>query len=236
VDVGRLYDEHVAPGYDAERFGLLTKGRRAALDQLRHGWNGGGAPQARLVGVDLSRAMLDVTMAKLPEAELLQDDAGHVRQHLPDGSVDLVLLHFVTTYLDVPTVLDDIAAVLRPGGLLSLVSSTYEAFPAVGALAAQLLGDDLLRALNPAPADGDELERAVRGAGLEVLDRRPFTAEVRFDSVTDLWEWGMTSGFFTHVLDGLPAEARARLPQLDVVFPLRDEYRATVLLAAAPRA
>lgn len=256
MDVGGLYDEHLAAGYDSERFGLLEGGRRAALDQLRAGWDaveprlvvdlGAGtgealvalrtlAPRASLVAVDVSRAMLDVTASKLPDAALVQDDAAHVRAHVPDGSVDVVLLHFVTTYLDVDRVLADVAAVLRPGGLLSLVSSTYEAFPAIGAVAARLLGDDVLRDLNPAPSDADALGQAVRGAGLEVLDRRQFTAGVSFDSLADLVTWGTTSGFFTHVLDGLPAESRARLPELEGLFPLRDEYRATVLLATAPQ-
>jgi predicted TPR repeat methyltransferase len=255
MDVGGLYDDHVAGGYDRDEFGLLAGGRAVAVAQLRGSWpqrdprlvvdlgagTGAGllalralAPGARLVGIDVSRAMLEVTAVKVPDAVLVHGDLARVAAHIPAGEVDVALLHFVTTYLDMGRVLSDVVAALRPGGLLSLVSTTYEAFPAIAAAAVELLGDEGLGQLNPAPRSGAVLQRAVERSGLHVVQCETFEADVSFASLSELLAWGTRSGFFTHVLDALPADAAARLPQLEGRFPLRDRYRATALLAVKP--
>jgi SAM-dependent methyltransferase len=252
VDVGDLYDEHVAAGYDREERGLLDGARSLALSQLRRHWAPDGpqavldlgvgtgeallvvrehAPQARLHGLDVSGAMLAATLAKLPDVALVHDDVARVLDHHAGESADVVLLHFLTTYVDVTRTLADVASVLRPGGLLSLVSTTYEAFPVVGAAVAGVLGADELRRVNPAPDGGGELETLVVGAGLRVIESDTYEAEVCFEDVDELVQWGRESGFFTHVLAALAPEVLARLVATAAGSPISDVYRASAVLA-----
>ncbi len=250
-----MYDRHVAATYDRDVFGLLAGGRELALSQLTDLWpssqaplvvdlgvgTGDGllgvwrqAPQARLTGIDVSAQMLAEAESKVPAAVLVPDDARRVAAHVGAGRADLVLVHYLTTYVDVGDLLARVVEVLRPGGLLSLVSTTYEAFPVLAAAAAELVGEEGLRRLNPAPESAEVLRSALAVAGLEVLRDDMFEAQVSFDSLAELVRWGRQSGFLTHVLDGLPGAATARLPQLEPRFPVVDRYRAVVLLARKP--
>jgi hypothetical protein len=178
--------------------------------------------------------MLAETAHKVPGAVLVQDDALRVASHVSASSVDLALLHYLTTYVDSSEVLAGVVQVLRPGGLLSMASTTYEAFPTIAAAAVELVGESGLRRLNPAPESGDVLRTALTSAGLEVVQTDSFDAEVTFARLPDLLRWGRESGFLTHVLDNLPAGVEAHLQQLEHRFPVRDRYRASVLLARKP--
>jgi SAM-dependent methyltransferase len=162
---------------------------------------------------------------------LVRDDAANLRAHHELGSVDVVLVHFLTTYVDVPTLIADAAAVLRPGGWLSLVATTYDAFPLIQSLASAALGAAELRRLNPAPEGAGELVDALERAGLQRVEQETFEADVTFASLGALLEWGRDSGFFTHILDGLPPAVLDDAAGLESLFPLTDSYRATALLA-----
>lgn len=254
MDVAGLYDE-VAATYDRDRWGLLAGGRALGLEQLRRRWprpdpavvvdlgvgTGEGllalrslAPHARLVGVDLSARMLQESARKVPEATLVLADALGAGEHVPAGSADVVLVHFLTTYVRVARLLDEVATLLRPGGLVSVVATTYEAFPVIAAAAGEVLGAEALALLNPAPASGRALAQGLAEAGLAVVDQDALDVEVSFASLSELLAWGTASGFFAHVLDGLPAERRAALSVLEARFPLTDRYRASALLAVKP--
>lgn len=81
-------------------------------------------PQARLVGVDLSAAMLAVARAALPQAHLLQADAAALP--VAGGAADLVTCVTALHLLAEPALaFDEWARVLRPGG--RLVTATFAA-------------------------------------------------------------------------------------------------------------
>jgi SAM-dependent methyltransferase len=76
---------------------------------------------ARLVGVDISRAELDLAARRLgPDVRLLQADAASTG--IPAASQDAVVSHMALMLMqDVAAVLAEVARVLRPGGLFATV-------------------------------------------------------------------------------------------------------------------
>jgi ubiquinone/menaquinone biosynthesis C-methylase UbiE len=255
MDIGELYDEHIADTYDSDALGLLRGGRELALQQLAPHLRalegdvvvdlalGTGEsllalkprlPGARLHGIDISARMLAVARQKLPEVHTIHDDAARVGQHFGPGSVDVALMHFLTTYIDARAVIRDVAIALKPGGYLSLVSSTYESFPAIHALALSVLPPELIKSVNPAPEGGAELAELMRAAGLDVVEQANFERPIAFEGPAELALWGMQSGFFTHVLSVLPPAQLQALASQSEHFPLQDRYQAAALLARKP--
>lgn len=259
MDIAALYDHHIADSYDAEPFGLLTGGRGVAIAQLQRQLlqrgpttspvvvdlalgtgdsllaAGALVEGATLHGIDISAGMIARAQQKLPRVHAIHDDAAKLTEHFPARSIDVALMHFLTTYIDAPPVIADVATTLKPGGLLSLVSTTWESFPGVHALALQVMSADELRRLNPAPGSGEALAAMMRDAGLEVVEQETFEKEITFDSAPSFALWGMQSGFFTHVLSTMPAGQLDELStSMDAHFPLHDRYRAAALLARKP--
>ncbi|MDY6982830.1 MAG: methyltransferase domain-containing protein, partial [Pseudomonadota bacterium] len=213
--VADLYDTHVANTYDLDAFGLLAGGRAVAARQLHEALSnassfpaearivdlalGTGAsladlrpalPQAEFVGIDISPKMLDIAAQKHPFIRTILDDAANVARHFAPGSVDLALMHFLTTYINTADVVASLARCLKPGAYLSIASTTYESFRMIHAAASTILPPDLIRALNPAPVDGNSIAALLEGAGLEVVANERFEKEIGFAALPDLLQWG----------------------------------------------
>jgi len=126
--------------------------------------------------VDVSADALATLTRRAAEAGVpervtaVQGDAESLADLVPAGSFDLVLAHDVLS--DVPNpalVLGQIASVLRPGGVLSVVAGN----PVAGVLARALAGDlagALAAVTRPVDPQGglDELTAQCRAAGLQV--------------------------------------------------------------------
>jgi ubiquinone/menaquinone biosynthesis C-methylase UbiE len=83
-------------------------------------WLAGEFPQARVTGVDISEAMIERALAKLPvELSGRVDFRVGDAERLPfaDGTFDLV------AQISVPVFFDEVARVLAPGGHVAVVSS-----------------------------------------------------------------------------------------------------------------
>jgi len=75
---------------------------------------------------------------------IIQGDVAQMGEHVPPATFDAVLCHNVLQYVpDVPQLLADLGQVLRPGGLLSLLSINRHSAP----FQAAFLHHDLERAL-----------------------------------------------------------------------------------------
>jgi SAM-dependent methyltransferase len=252
ADIGRLYDAHVATSYDADRFGLLEGGRSTATAQVERRAGelgdvravvdlalGTGEsilairdlfPGAKLYGVDVAAAMIEIARRKL-DVTAFHDDALRIGRHLPAASVDLALVHFLTTYVDAGAVLGKAREVLRPGGHVSLVSGVMDAWPGLQAVALRLMSRERLLELSPAPRTAEHVATIVRGQGFEIVEMERFRREVRFASFEDFYDFGFRGGFFTHVFDGIGPGGVATMAALEGVFPLEDHYEAAVILA-----
>jgi len=258
VDIARLYDTHIADHYDADSYGLLSGGRALALQQLAARASqlpsssspqivdlalGTGSsllgahallPGARLHGIDISARMIDVAKGRLAGVHAILDDAKNVGRHFEPGSVDVVLMHFLTTYIDGRQVVQDAARALRPGGVLSIASTTWAAFATFQSLLGHLVDASDLDTINPAPRSPDVVASFLTDAGLEVIERAEFTQPITFSTFDELHHFGLHSGFFTHIIEAVSPEVIEMARQIDGIFPFEDTYKAAVLLARKP--
>jgi len=252
MNIGKLYDDYIAQHYDANPFGILSGGREAAAAQIAQTAPRLGAvgqildlalgtgesllaiqplfPLAKLSGVDVAARMLELARQKF-DVEAIHDDALNARAHFADGSRDLVLAHFVTTYVDPEALFRTAAALLRPGGHFSLVSGTMESFAALQAVALKIIPPEELQRVSPAPASKQAVEDLLDRAGFDLVAEEVFRRDVAFESFEDFHRFGLNSGFFTHVFDGLGEETVSTMASLPGIFPLKDQYQAAVLLA-----
>jgi len=257
MDYGKLYDEHVADTYDADALGLLTGVRNLALAEIKATTLppdativdlGAGTgltlaalvdrfPQGRMVAIDLSARMLEVAQKRL-KLEAHVDDVHNIGNHVAPASVDLALAHFLTTFVDRPKLFRATAATLRPDGLLSVVSTTREAFRGVRTNVDRLLGQGgLMGELSPGPETGDTLAAELRAAGFEIVAQETFRKPVVFQSFKEGLKWGKESGFFAHVVESLGPIKVALLSVLTLgMFPFHDEYIGVAILARPVRA
>ncbi len=134
------------------------------------------------IGVDLSAGMLERTRARCPAARLVQAPA-ETLQGVGDASVDAVVVVGVLEHvLDKPAALAAIHRVLRPGGVLALMTPDgrhpwYRLADRVGHGVRHLDSDRFVRL--------DELVALVEGAGLEVERTRTW----RFVPAGDMPRW-----------------------------------------------
>lgn|GEM_PF-1224511 len=255
MNIGELYDRSIASTYDRDERGLLSGGRDLAFrqiekfvpaDEVRNILDlavGTGQslvamqtlfPHAALHGIDLSEEMLSIAKTKLT-FHSIHDDVANTDRHFAQNSMNLLLMHFLTTFVDGEEVLKRTAKFLQPNGYYSIVSSTFEAFPRIYSLARMLFSEEFIREKNPAPASTETILSFCANAGLEIVSVERFTKKVSFTDFEDFYSFGMSSGFFTHVLSELDEAQVAGLAGMEGVFPLEDEYCASVVLARRPR-
>jgi hypothetical protein len=123
---------------------------------------------------------------------------------------------------------------LRSGGYYSIVSSTYEAFPRLYELGRMALSDDFIKQANPSPMGTETLVSYVNNAGLDVVAVDTFTKTVNFSDFNEFYQFGMNSGFFTHIFARCNSEQLSEFSQIKGVFPLEDQYKASAVLARKP--
>lgn len=252
MDYGRLYDEHIADTYDQDTLGLLAGVRNLALAQIRGSTLpadativdlGAGTgltlaaltdrfPRSHMVAIDLSARMLEIAQRRL-KLEAHVDDVCNIGRHVPPGTVDLALVHFLTTFVDRSKLFSATAATMRPDGLLSVVSTTGEAFRGVRKNVDRLLGQGGLTArMSPAPETAGTLAAELHAAGFDIVTQEIFRQPVVFQNFDEGLKWGRESGFFTHVIESLGS---IKLTLLSVVsrgmFPFHDEYVGVAILA-----
>ena len=256
MDYGQLYDQHVADTYDEDALGLLAGSRGLAIAQIIGSALPGNAtildlgvgtgqtlaaiaprfPEGRMIGIDLSPRMVASAQRKLTfEAHV--DDACNAGNYVPAQSVDLVIAHFLTSFVHRPTLFQVAHGTLKPGGLLSVVSTTSEAFHRARVGVDQLLGNaGIIDQVSPSPETGDVLRAEIEAAGFEIRSLETFRRPITFPSFDEALKWGLQSGFFAHAVEAIGLERVSALAPLTAgMFPFDDEYVGVAILAAPRR-
>lgn len=225
--VARVYDR-VAVRYDEDWAGLYAAARACSVEQIQRACQqreqpvdavefGVGTGNSLLdleqflsfgkcIGFDLSSGMLRQAEGKLGgRVELLHEDALRGARKLPPNSADLVLSHFLLSFVAAQPLLDAAYRVLRPGGLLSLATSTRqslrELYSGRFSCTGRLLG--VRRALHKAntPADHRQCLELLRNSGFEIVTDCSQRRRVVFESFTDVRDWALNSGWAASSLD-----------------------------------
>ena len=253
MDYGRLYDEQVASTYDRDDFGLLRGVRALAVAHiissglpqdatiLDLGAGTGESlvairdafPRGRFIGIDLSERMLAIAREKMP-IETYVDDACRADAHVEAGGVDLVLAHFLTSFVDRRRLFEVARRTMRTGGLLSVASTTLQAMARLRAgVAAQLGLEPTIASVAPGVPNADVLVQELTDTGFVVTAIDTYRQHVAFETAGACLEWGMTSGFFTQAVALLGAERVNALVQVPGYFPMQDEYVGLAVRAVA---
>ncbi|MGZ8237746.1 MAG: methyltransferase domain-containing protein [Methylobacter sp.] len=254
MDIGKLYDQSIAGTYDRDELGLYSGARDKAYQQIKTHIGkqriddvldlavGTGEsllkmkelfPEGNLHGIDLSGEMLKIAKTKL-SFNAIHDDVLNTCKHFPLASVDLMLMYFLTTFVDGSEVVRDTSKLLRTGGYYSIVGTTYEAFPRIDELARMTLSEDFLKQANPLPMGTETIVSYLSDAGLDVVAIDTFTKTVEFSDFKDFYQFGMDSGFFTHILVQCDRAQLETFGRLENIFPLKDQYTGSIVLARKP--
>lgn len=224
--VNRLYDR-VAKRYDDDWSGLYASARRYCIEQISRQLDRRERPidtldfgigtgnslhelrdnitLGRCAGFDLSAGMLDQAADKLASnVQLIQGNAIEAADYLPPGSMDLVLCHFILSFVDADRLFETAFEMLRPGAVLSLATSTrrslQETYSGRFSRAARILG--VQRALSAAstPANHDHCLEILQAHGFEIVDNHLHRQAVSFTRFEDVRSWALDSGWAASLL------------------------------------
>lgn len=225
--VSRIYDQ-VADDYDGDWSGLYAAARAHCLKQITGQVNHMGRPldtvdlgigtgnavrelQQQVLlgdctGFDISRGMLDQAARKIHGAvKLIHADAANASDYLREQSQDLVLCHFLLSFMDMPSLLGVARRVLRPGGLLSLATSTQESLCELHSVhfprASRLVGIQASLRKAYTPRDHEQCLQQLQLHGFEIVEERLQRQAVCFECYDDVRSWALDSGWAASFLD-----------------------------------
>ena len=225
--VSRIYDQ-VAAQYDRDWSGLYATARATSLGQIARRLGGAerrvdtvdlgvGTGNAlrdlqqkiqlgNCTGFDISRGMLAQAARKTGSSvKLIHADAAHATEHLAQQSQDLVLCHFLLSFMDMTDLLGLAQRLLRPGGLLSLATSTQESLSELHSVhfprASRLLGVQASMRKASTPRNHRQCLQALTSMGFEIVEDRLERQAVCFDSFDDVRSWALDSGWAASFLD-----------------------------------
>jgi len=241
--VSRIYNR-VAASYDRDWSGIYASARdhcmaqiatqleppQRRLDTVDFGIGTGNSihdlgklvPLGSCTGFDLSAGMLNQAARKLgPGVRLIEGDAIDAPAYLEPKSIDLALCHFLLSFVDADELLQVAFGLLRPGGLLSLATSTQRSLQQLHSgrfrRTGQLFG--VRRALSKVttPADHRQCLEMLQRHGFEIVSDHLHRQEVSFESFGDIREWALNSGW---VAGSLNQHTALRIAGCTTVFAL----------------
>ncbi len=225
--VSKIYNR-VADRYDEDWSGLYASARKLCLgqivehasdlkrpDTLDLGIGTGNSldelremlPLGICTGLDVSSAMLERSANKLADStRLLRANAVDAGRFLPPASVDLLLCHFLLSFVDADELFRTALGLLRPGGLMSLATSTRgslrETYSGRFSRAARLIGVQRAVTTASTPADHDDCLATLRRHGFEIVAEHLHRQAVVYESFADVRDWALNSGWAASALAG----------------------------------
>ena len=191
----------------------LSVGTGTALSTLKSHY-----PKACFIGNDLSKNMLDKSKEKMNSAnyQTIHDDVVNIEKHVAHGSQDLILSHYLFSYADRIQVMRRAYKMLKPGGYLSIASSTKEQF---SSFHQQLKNGDMgnvaklfIHSMNfdryvenvGTPKSGDQLLEEAIALNFKRIKKDIYKEKIYFFSYEDIKSWAYDSGWAANYFEKNP--------------------------------
>jgi ubiquinone/menaquinone biosynthesis C-methylase UbiE len=229
----------IARGYDEEDFGKVYANTRAvscaqitqtmalkkpkildfsagtgnALKTLKSHY-----PEAQFIGNDLSKNMLSESKKKMHGANYttILGDVNQIHQHIDPASQDLILCHYLFSYVDRAHIMRQAYQLLKPGGYLSIASTTKEQFSEfyqklkqgeMGKTAKWFTHSlTLERYLEPVgtPKSAEHLMEEAQSINFNIADTKTYREKMYFLSYQDMKSWAYDSGWAANYFEKYP--------------------------------
>ena len=253
----------------ADSFGAISESHQCALNQINHiipdihsnykvldlGVGDGAFlkklkqnfPHIQCTGIDTSQEMLKRAKQSLSFTSI-ESSAADASKYLPLNSQDLVLEHFINSYIPINTLFEQARLLLSANGHFSMITSTYESFPVAQQYLANFIAKDTLMSSfvghyyksvvkNTTVASGEEeLLAALKKHQLHVVDHQRLHIPIQFNNIEELSLFGIDGAWFLNALaiSMLPKNfLLQRIKQIFnkiFTFPYQDTHVIDVLL------
>ncbi len=157
-------------------------------------------------GNDISSEMLKQAESKIGgPIKLICDDAKNIHRHLPANSQDLILCHYLFSYLDMDEILNAAFQLLKPDGVLSMVTTTKKNLLELSTGRFRVTGK-LFRvtkhlSMVETPQDHGECLKILTEHKFEILAHTNYNKKVYFQSFKDVKAWSIDSGWAAQYFD-----------------------------------
>ncbi len=217
----------IAENYDKDWSGIYASTRSISISQIIEHYNGRTVECAldlavgtgnsffdlgkhlhigNRTGNDISSEMLKQAANKVQgPIEFICDDAKNILNHIPPNSQDLVLCHYLFSYLDIHQVLKTVFQLLKPGGLISVMTTTKENLLELSTGRFRLTGRLFRVGKHLSRVDTPKDHKACMGTlaahEFKVLRDNNYRKKVVFKSFDDVTAWCVDSGWAAQYFD-----------------------------------
>ncbi len=225
--MSKNFYNRIASNYDTDWSGIYRDTRTMAIHQIIEHYNGRPVEYALDLAVgtgnsffDLEQCMHikhrtgnDISSEMLKQAEskirgdirLLCEDAKNIDTHIPANSQDLILCHYLFSYLDINKILDISFQLLKPGGVLSMVTTTKENLLELSTGRFRVTGK-LFRvakhlSMVETPQNHTDCLKILTEHKFEILAQSSYKKKLCFESFEDVNAWSVNSGWAAQYFD-----------------------------------
>jgi len=261
----------IASSYDenADAFSLLTNSRFSALRQILAQLTetekpldildiGAGSgvfiaelnelfKQGNFTAVDISREMLQIAKKRLPRLKIIEGTVTQVGECLRGEQFDLIIAHFLLAYVSLEALIQQALPLLKPNGILSVVTTTHESFPffqecvwekskqkgLIGMLVKHFKESGMNKTCTP--QSYHHIQQVAEKNGMKVIGHQQISTEITFDDGKTMADFAIRGGWLLNAqLPFLPTTlfyqiARSYFNRA-FDFPLRDHHIVEVVL------
>jgi SAM-dependent methyltransferase len=235
--LGQIKTHLTADGSDVLQVLDLGVGTGRFLEKLR----GDAGLKIRPFGVDLSRAMIDIARARIPDLVAAIEDAANLENHFRGQTFDLACTHFLTGFVPLGLLAPQVTNKLKAGGWWTFVGGTRQGFPVLQAKANSEFFQELFDTSGfdvgqfvCNPTDEQTVVAELKRNGLAVRACETFRPTFRFQDLTEFLEFAYYGGWLTPFIESLGLDQPTPLVRTllnQFFFPVRDQHAIVIALA-----
>lgn len=261
----------IASSYDenADTFSLLTNSRFSALRQIQAQLNVSDQPMdildlgagsgvfiaelseafgnAHFTALDISREMLQLAKERLPTLKTIEATVSQVNDYLHGSLFDVIVAHFVLAYVSLDKLIKHALPLLKPDGILSVVTTTHESFPffqecmwekakqkgPIGSIIKRIRKNGMQKTCTP--YSYNDIQQVAEDNDMKVVGHQQISTEILFDDATAMMDFAIRGGWLLNAeVPFLPTKAFYHIARLyfsrAFQFPLRDHHIVEVVL------